>query len=195
MTPPAKKAVPSLSDLTKKNSTSEVEENNTPEVEGDRNNKPVLEPASKSSELTTSDENDAKTEKEENNSDDSTPPLSENVVSTVPNKTPAELAAETPDESAARYGIDRTITDEDDKNPRVEASHENLFPQIPSGTHLHPDIAKSTQNRGIGTTTENASFSQAVVGYDYAEEAPIDDKGIKNSNVNDVVDGRHDASS
>lgn len=107
------------------------------------------------------------------------PFLSSEVVATVPNKTPDELAAETPDETAARYNIDSEITKEDAKNPRVQAYESTVTRQVPSGTHLHPDIAKSSQNRGIAEMhTDNAlvRHQDTAPTYDFAPDADVNDK-------------------
>lgn len=104
--------------------------------------------------------------------------LSPHVVSTVPNKTPAELAAETPDETAARYNVDTSITEEDAANPRVQVYKDTQVRQVPSGTHLHPDIAKDYANRGISqNTTDSAQVKREVVEtYDFAPDAEFNDK-------------------
>lgn len=106
------------------------------------------------------------------------PFLSDQVVATVPNKTPAELAAETPDETAARYGIDQTITKEDAENPRVQVYEDTQVKQVPSGTHLHPDIAKDLMNRGISELgTDNAQVRRMVTDtHDFAPNADHNDK-------------------
>ena len=110
------------------------------------------------------------------------PFLSENVVSTVPNKTPAELSGETPEETAARYNITTEITDEDADNPRVQVYDDTRVNQVPSGTHLHPDIAKSAQNRGIAEMhTDNAlvRHPDTAPTYDFAPDAETNDKWVK----------------
>lgn len=154
MTPPAKKATPSLSNLLS-NDDNKKEDNKeeTPVVEND------------------SDENMEDSKKEE-------PFLSPAVVSTVPNKTPAELSSETPDETAARYNVDTSITDEDAKNPRVQVYKDTVVRQVPSGTHLHPDIAKDLANRGISQhTTDSAQVKREVIEtYDFADSSPDNDK-------------------
>ena len=123
---------------------------------------------------------DLKNKKEDNN-EKSEPVLSEHVVSTVPNKTPAELAAETPEETAARYNIDQTITDEDAENPRVQVYKDTYVKQVPSGTHLHPDVAKDLANRGISeNTTDNAQVKRTITDtYDFAPDAETNDKWTK----------------
>lgn len=109
--------------------------------------------------------------------DDGPTVLSEHVVATVPNKTPAELAAESPDEAAARYGT-REVTDEDLKNPNVQVYPDSGVRQVPSGTHLHPDIAKDLLNRGISeNTTDSAQVKRTVTNeYDFAPDAENNDK-------------------
>lgn len=97
------------------------------------------------------------------------------------NKTPNELAAETPDEAAERYGIDTSITKEDADNPRVQVYEDTHVRQVPSGTHLHPDIAKDLMNRGISTpSTDMGQVSRpAAVEYDFAPDAETNDKFVK----------------
>lgn len=94
------------------------------------------------------------------------------------NKTPAELAAETPDETAERYGIDTKITKEDAENPRVQVYEDTVVKQVPSGTHLHPDIAKDLLNRGISAnTTDSAQVKRTIIEtYDFAGDAETNDK-------------------
>ena len=114
--------------------------------------------------------------------------LSEHVVSTVPNKTPAELAAETPEETAARYNINTEITDEDADNPRVQVYKDTRVKQVPSGTHLHPDIAKDLLNRGIAEThTDNAlvRHQDTAPTYDFAPDAETNDKFQKPAEVDE----------
>lgn len=94
-------------------------------------------------------------------------------------KTPNEMATETPDETAKRYSIDdyTTVTETDEKNPRVEYSEEDYMAQVPGGTHLHPDIAKDLHNRGISApTTDNAQIRRGdvFVGYDFADSVPVE---------------------
>lgn len=106
------------------------------------------------------------------------PVISNQVVGTVPNKTPAELAAETPAQTASRYGIDQSVTDEDANNPRVQAYRDTHVNQVPAGTHLHPDIAKDMLNRGISEMhTDNAQVKRTVTEYyDFAPDAEHNDK-------------------
>lgn len=107
--------------------------------------------------------------------------LSKNVVSTVPNKTPSELAAETPAQTASRYGVDQTVTDEDADNPRVDVYRDTHVNQVPSGTHLHPDIAKDLLNRGISEQhTDNAQVKRTTTEYySFAGDAEHNDKFVK----------------
>jgi hypothetical protein len=167
VTPPAKKATPSaLSDLLSKDKDKKdetvVEENKQDEI-------PVVE-EDKEEEF---DRDEDYADEKENDTF-----LSPAVVSTVPNKTPAELSAETPDETAARYGLDTSITDEDADNPRVQAYKDTVVRQVPSGTHLHPDVAKDLQNRGISQhTTDSAQVKREVTEtYDFAESSEFNDK-------------------
>src|SRR3954468_24606745 len=93
-------------------------------------------------------------------------------------KTPLEMSQETPEETAERYNIDQTVTETDEKNPRVNWSENDFMAQVPSGTHLHPDIAKDMANRGISApTTDNAQIRKGdtFIGYDFADEAPVAD--------------------
>jgi hypothetical protein len=103
---------------------------------------------------------------------------SKSLSDLVGNKTPAELAAETPDETAARYNIDTSISDDDAKNPRVQVYKDTVIRQVPSGTHLHPDIAKDQANRGISENgTDNAQVKRQVTEtYDFAPDAETNDK-------------------
>lgn len=96
-------------------------------------------------------------------------------------KTPNELAGETPDETKARYGYSDTPTAEDIANPHVQVYADTIVKQIPSGTHLHPDIAADLQNRGITEmTTDSAVVKRTTYEYDYAD--PIDEKTGKKLN-------------
>jgi hypothetical protein len=137
------------------------------------------------------------------NKHDKDPMLSEAVVSTVPNRTPAQLAAETPEETAARYGPSASVTKEDIANPKIQVYSDSIVKQVPSGTHLHPDIALDLQNRGIAqATTESARVTHVVTHeYDFAGDDPNNDKfvkpveddddsGIEDSDVDD--DGKSD---
>lgn len=104
--------------------------------------------------------------------------LSKDVVATVPNKTPAQLAAESPDETAARYGIKQEVPQEVLDNPRVQVYADTPIRQVPGGTHLHPDVAKTLQNRGISEhTTDSAQVKRTIIEtYDFAPDAPNNDK-------------------
>lgn len=168
---PAKKAVPSLAELSKKDDdksvqdkTPEMEQNQTDLISQEKNEDPDFD----------SDASHFDQEEDKENE----PFLSPTVVGTVPNKTPAELSAETPDETASRYGIDQSITDEDADNPRVQVYRDTKVNQVPSGTHLHPDIAKDLLNRGISEQhTDNAQVKRAITeAYDFAPDAEFNDK-------------------
>lgn len=105
--------------------------------------------------------------------------LSNSVVhDTSTNKTPAELSSESPEESAKRFGIKTEVTKEDIANPRVQVYSDTVLKQVPSGTHLHPDIAKSTQNYGIAErTTDSAQVKRTITEtYDFADSSPDNDK-------------------
>lgn len=165
MTPPAKKAAapasPTLSELIDKE---------TPSVDGgEEKNTPV--------DNTPDDEFDKDENYDEPNEQvDSF--LSPSVVSTVPNRTPAEIAAETPAETADRYSLDTSITKDDAKNPRVQVYEDTPVNQVPSGTHLHPDIAKDLLNRGISQhTTDIGQVKRTIVdAFDFAPDAEHNDK-------------------
>lgn len=184
MAGPAKKAAsPSLSSfIGDKKEDKTVDTADTTDVD----KQPALED---NSDLENSDpENYLENTETDETKKDYTPPLSDQVVATVPNKTPAELAAETPDQTAARYGIDPTITDEDAENPRVQVYRDTKVNQVPSGTHLHPDIAKDLLNRGISEQhTDNAQVRRVTTeGYDFAPDAEYNDKFQKPVEENDL---------
>lgn len=96
----------------------------------------------------------------------------------VLNKTPAELSTETPEDTAKRYDIDTSVTDEDAENPRVQVYKDTVVKQVPSGTHLHPDIAKDLMNRGISApSTDNAVVKREIVEVQhFADSAETNDK-------------------
>lgn len=98
----------------------------------------------------------------------------ENVI----NKTPADLAAETPEQSARRYGIGSEVPEDVIKNPNVQQFGDANF-QIPSGTHLHPDVARDNYNRSLQGGTESGATTRVITSNVYAAEAEVDDKGIK----------------
>ncbi len=161
-----KKDTPSLSSLVKSDDKTKADETK-------------IDNKTKNDETTVKPEDVKSEDKTDHNEDNKQEPyLSKNVVSTVPNKTPAELAAETPDETAARYNVDTTITDEDADNPRVQAYRDTVVRQVPSGTHLHPDVAKDLQNRGISeVATDNAQVKRTITEvYDFAPDAEHNDK-------------------
>ena len=99
-----------------------------------------------------------------------TAPVSETNV--VMDKTPAELSQETPDETASRYNIKETAHDDVVENPRVEVSYDDYVKQVPSSTHLHPDIAKDPHNRGISAPTTDIGqvVRGGVVEFDHAPD-------------------------
>lgn len=94
------------------------------------------------------------------------------------NKTPAELASETPEETAKRYGISTEVTKDDADNPRVQVYSDTQVKQVPSSTHLHPDIAKDLLNRGVSEQhTDNAYVKRVVTEVqDFADSAEVNDK-------------------
>lgn len=105
--------------------------------------------------------------------------LSNSVVhDTTTSKTPDELAAMTPDETIERYDINTETSQEDIDNPRVQVYSDTVIKQVPSGTHLHPDIAKSVQNYGIqDRTTDSAQVKRTITEtYDFAPDAEYNDK-------------------
>lgn len=164
MTPPVKKAAPSsLKDLL---ANDKPEETDPPIV--DETGENLINP-------------EEKLDSDDNPEDDDNF-LSPHVVATVPNKTPAELASESPEETAARYGVDTSISDADADNPRVQVYRDTRVEQVPAGTHLHPDIAKSLQNRGITEMhTDNAlvRHPDTAPTYDFAPDAEVNDKWVK----------------
>ena len=182
---PAKKAVPSLAELDKKDDDKVVQEK-VPEMEQHQTDL-ISDGINTDSDLDSNEEPEFDRDEDYDDNDDVF--LSPHVVSATPNKTPAELASETPDEAAARYGINTTITDEDAENPRVQVYEDTVVAQIPSGTHLHPDIAKDLYNRGISRVgTDNAQVSRTLnAGYDFAPNAELNDKFQKP--VEDEDDG------
>lgn len=99
--------------------------------------------------------------------------------SKVINRTPAQLAHETPAETAKRYGISSDIPEDVHNDPNVLTTRDNTDFQIPGGTHLHPDIAADNYNRNVGTFTERAQVSTSSNKRVYAAEAAFDDKGRK----------------
>jgi hypothetical protein len=161
---PAKKAAPSLKEMLNKPKDEDSSEVTAPEEITSEENKETY----PNEDYLHMDEGD-KADK---------PALSRQVVSTVPDKTPAELSSETQEETARRYGVDQTITDEDADNPRVQVYRDTKVNQVPSGTHLHPDIAKDLLNRGISEQhTDNAQVKRTIVEtYDFAPDAPNNDK-------------------
>jgi hypothetical protein len=93
-------------------------------------------------------------------------------------KTPNEMASETPKETEERYNIDNTVTETDENNPRVEWSESDYIAQVPSGTHLHPDIAKDLANRGISAPTTDIGQirkGDTFIGFDFASDLPVAD--------------------
>jgi hypothetical protein len=105
--------------------------------------------------------------------------LSNSVVhDTSTNKTPEELSSESADETAARYGITNEVSKEDIENPRVQVYADTVVKQVPSGTHLHPDVAKSLHNYGIAErTTDSAQVKRTITEtYDFAPDAEHNDK-------------------
>lgn len=173
----AKKSAPSLSSFLDKKDDRDKGVENQP-VEESNENTSVNEDNFETDNNAETDKNTEVKEKEYPTVEKEGPFLSDQVVGTVPNKTPAELSAETPDETASRYGIDQSITKEDADNPRVQAYRDTHVNQVPSGTHLHPDIAKDLLNRGISEQhTDNAQVKRTVTEYyDFAPDAEHNDK-------------------
>jgi hypothetical protein len=122
------------------------------------------------------------------------PFMSPEVVHLDSNKTPAEMAMETPAETAKRYNIDNEISEADAKNPRVQVYRDTLVNQVPSSTHVHPDVAKDLMNRGIAEThTDNAQVKRFITDtYDFAPDAETQDKYVKPVvEEDDDEDGTH----
>lgn len=165
VTPPAKRATPSLKDLLNK------DEKSTPE-------ETVTSPEEIPSEEAPPEEHPLDNDDDYDEKENEVPFVSPEVVALKTNKTPAELAAESPAETAERYNINTEISDEDADNPRVQVYRDTLVNQVPSGTHLHPDIAKDLQNRGIAEQhTDNAQVKRQIVDtYDFAPDAEYNDK-------------------
>lgn len=115
------------------------------------------------------------------NSEEYAEPVPGNTGTNVINKTPADLAAETPDETDARYGHVEGVNDANHNNPNVNADQDmvKFNKEIPAGTHLHPDIKRSLSNANLGGTTESAAVTKTVGQRVYAQEAEVDDKGLK----------------
>lgn len=97
----------------------------------------------------------------------------------VIDKTPAELSAETADETAARYNISSEIPDDVANDPNVQVYADNKDFQIQGGTHVHPDIAKDNYNRAVGSPNNSVMTTRTVSENVYAGEAELDDKGRK----------------
>lgn len=101
------------------------------------------------------------------------------------NKTPADLAAETPQQTAKRFGISEDVPDDVHNNPNVEISRDNRIQQVASGTHLHPDVARDTYNSSLSRPSEAGHVTMSRTQAVYAQEAEIDDKGRKGFVEND----------
>lgn len=98
-------------------------------------------------------------------------------------KTPNQLAAETPEETAERYGIDPEVPEENLDNPNIQVHREDYYKQVPSSTHLHPDIAADPQNRGItepSTDVAQLKRGDTYIGHVFATDE--DDRKLKNVN-------------
>ena len=187
---PAKKATSSLRGLTDKDKDKsegtqpvdgefdrDEDYEDTKEDGPDLSNSVTIRPEDIKPPVDMTDTSDTNTNYHDNDKADK-PVLSDQVVGTVPNKTTAELAAETPAQTAARYGIDQTISDEDANNPNVQVYRDTRVNQVPSGTHLHPDIAKDMLSRGISEQhTDNAAVKRmSTEYYSFAGDAPYNDK-------------------
>lgn len=96
-------------------------------------------------------------------------------------KTPADISSETPAETQKRYGISDEVPDDVHNNPNVTATRDNRDFQIPGGTHVHPDVARDNYNRMVGgRPSESGQVTMSSTQMVFAQEAPFDDKGIKN---------------
>jgi hypothetical protein len=137
-----------------------------------------------------SDKADRDVDEDYESTHDKDPMLSEAVVSTVPNRTPAQLASETAEETAARYNLKAEPTEADTKNPRVQVYADSEFKQIPSGTHLHPDVViDMASRRGLTHGTDNAQVRREITHeYDFAPDAEFNDKFDKTLLDNDRDD-------
>jgi hypothetical protein len=100
--------------------------------------------------------------------------------SNVIDKTPAELSAESPEETARRFNINDEIPQDVADNPNVQVYAGDKNFQVPGGTHLHPDVAKDNYNRSLNNAGNSVSTSRTVSENVYATEAEQDDKGRKN---------------
>lgn len=217
MTPPAKKALPRLSDLGKntddnqdgtvKPTDTELKERQEEkhgkdqDTNTDNDNQDNPDFVEKSNEDTTDMDTTkpgseiVETEKGVDNQVEFAPSdgsgnvngVTFNGAHNVINKTPAGLAAETPEETARRYGITDEVPEDVHNNPNVVATNDNRNFQIPSGTHVHPDVAKDNYNRIVGGRTENGEVTVNHIQHVYATEAPVDDKGIKNEQPEDLA--------
>lgn len=104
--------------------------------------------------------------------------LSNSVVHATSYKTPDEMSTEPPRETAERYNITNEVSEADVKNPRVQIYSDTVIKQVPSGTHLHPDVAKSLHNYGIADrTTDSAQVKRSITEtHDFADAAEHNDK-------------------
>jgi hypothetical protein len=168
---PAKKASPSLKDILEKKDTAPVadKKDETPKDEnGD--NKTYITDDGKEADVVKS-------------------------VGTKPiDKTPTQLSQETPKETAERYDLDNTITDETNADPSIPVYKDQQFDQIESGTHLHPDIAiDEVRNQNLTIPgTDRGSVSRVVTEFAFAGESPNDDKGFGRQDIKAAVDaGEH----
>lgn len=189
MTPPAKKtAVPSLRDLSTKKSDSDEEKNqedntvtaDSRDSEESSANKTSQNEGTEAKVIENKNEGliegDTKPETREDTTNDDIF-LSDAVTHTKFDKTPNEMAHETPDESKRRHNIDTTINEEDLDNPNVQVYRDKNYEQIPSGTHLHPDIVKDLENRGITQhTTDAAVVRRTIEEQVFAGDAEQNDK-------------------
>lgn len=188
MTPPAKKATPtkSLSDILSKKDEDETKEtvvspseNTDTDTGTEKNDQTSTADNVKKPEEGTDNQAGVTTDNDKDdfrNPDGVTHQGGENVI----NKTPADLAAETPQESANRYGISSDIPDDVHNNPNSTITRDNTNYQIPGGTHLHPDIARTTYNRSVGDRMETGQVTVTTSQMVFATPAAQDDKGINN---------------
>lgn len=200
MATPAKKASPSLSDLVKKNDNKNAEEKEveTPPVDKENSD-------SKKDQDVVESNKDAKPgnvvvqpEKPVDNQvdnvkskDDSGNPNGVNFATdaNVINKTPADMAAETPAETAKRYGINDKVPQDVHDNPNVAATNDNKLFQIPGGTHVHPDVARDSYNRMVGgRPSESGQVTVTDTQMVFAQPAEFDDKGINNPQPENLAD-------
>lgn len=165
VTPPKKATTPSLSDLldkTEPEATKSDDEVRTAGVDG-----VMVEPAG------------SEVVEQEKPVEENPDGVAFSGTGNVIDKTPAELSAETPEQTANRFNISDEIPEDIANNPNVQVYADDKNFQIPGGTHVHPDIAKDNYNRAVGSPSSNVGTTRVVSENVYATEAEQDDKGLK----------------